>query len=262
MRVAASQKLLRDSGEAIFAARHQDASQGPLGKKIMKTRQRAFVGAQKGNALPRGPGTTPPMLSTPARRGHIWNNCRIFSTNSQTPLSTRPLYGGGSLGTPRPVFTPMCVQGLPMYLVKSLGTRGLVDTQCICPFRPTDSLGRRGRYIVYLRDPLSREGLYQIHGQSLNTHRGKHRSGGAQGLEIQISWTDILWTSRFRLTIHGASWGRQPREPGETSVCRGVKIAAGQFLPLSCRSITLTTRVFWGHFEGQFFVLKLRMFRG
>ena len=24
------------------------------------------------------------------------------------------------------------------------------------------------------------EGLYQIHGQSLNTHRGKHRSGGAQ----------------------------------------------------------------------------------
>ena len=35
-----------------------------------------------------------------------------------------------------------------------------------------------------------------------------------------------------------------PRGPSETSVCRGVKIAAGQFLPLSCRSITLTTRVF------------------
>ena len=35
-----------------------------------------------------------------------------------------------------------------------------------------------------------------------------------------------------------------PRGPSETSGCRGVKIAAGQFLPLSCRSITLTTRVF------------------
>ena len=30
-RVIASQKLPRDSGESIFAARHQDASQGPLG---------------------------------------------------------------------------------------------------------------------------------------------------------------------------------------------------------------------------------------
>ena len=32
MRVTASQKLPRDSGESIFAARHQDASQGPLGR--------------------------------------------------------------------------------------------------------------------------------------------------------------------------------------------------------------------------------------
>ena len=29
-RVIASQKLPRDSGETIFAARHQDVSQGPL----------------------------------------------------------------------------------------------------------------------------------------------------------------------------------------------------------------------------------------
>ena len=42
-------------------------------------------------------------------------------------------------------------------------------------------------------------------------------------------------------TLSGHS---SPRWPSETSVCRGVKIAAGQFLPLSCRSITLTTRVF------------------
>ena len=40
------------------------------------------------------------------------------------------------------------------------------DTLRICPF------------------PLvPREGLYQIHGQSLNTHRGKHRSGGAFTVE-------------------------------------------------------------------------------
>ena len=31
MREIASQKLPRDSGESIFAARHQDVSQGPLG---------------------------------------------------------------------------------------------------------------------------------------------------------------------------------------------------------------------------------------
>ena len=32
MRVIASQKMSRDSGESIFAARHQDVSQGPLGR--------------------------------------------------------------------------------------------------------------------------------------------------------------------------------------------------------------------------------------
>ena len=31
-RVIESQKLPRDSGESIFAARHQDVSQGPLGR--------------------------------------------------------------------------------------------------------------------------------------------------------------------------------------------------------------------------------------
>ena len=34
---------------------------------------------------------------------------------------------------------------------------------------------------MYLPDPLSRErGFARYMGQSLNTHRGKHRSGGAQ----------------------------------------------------------------------------------
>ena len=34
---------------------------------------------------------------------------------------------------------------------------------------------------------------------------------------------------------------RKPRGPGEASWCREAKIAARQFLPLSCRAITLTT---------------------
>ena len=50
----------------------------------------------------------------------------------------------------------MCVQGLPMYLVKSLS-------------RDKGS----GWYTMYLP-------LFALRGQSLNTHRGKHRSEGAQ----------------------------------------------------------------------------------
>ena len=73
----------------------------------------------------------------------------------------------------------VCLGMLPMYLVKSLsGTRSLVDTQCICPFRPKESVGRKGQiHCVSARPLVPREGLYQIHGQSLNTHQGEHRSG-------------------------------------------------------------------------------------
>ena len=35
-RVNASQKLPRDSGESIFAARHQDASRGPLSENLRR----------------------------------------------------------------------------------------------------------------------------------------------------------------------------------------------------------------------------------
>ena len=58
-----------------------------------------------------------------------------------------------------------------MYLVKSLSwDKGPVDTQCICPFHPTDSVGQKGRIHCVSSRPLVREeGLYQIHGQSL-TH--------------------------------------------------------------------------------------------
>ena len=40
---------------------------------------------------------------------------------------------------------------------------------------------RKGQiHCVSARPLVPGEGLYQIHGQSLNTHRGKHRSGGAR----------------------------------------------------------------------------------
>ena len=51
------------------------------------------------------------------------------------------------LGTPGPVFTPMCVYGLPMYLVKPLSRdKGSGRyTKCICPFHPKESVGQKGQ---------------------------------------------------------------------------------------------------------------------
>ena len=64
-----------------------------------------------------------------------------------------------------PVFT--------MHLVCTL--LSLVDTQCIRPFRPKESVGRKGQiHCVSTRPLVGRERLYQIHAQSLSTHRGKH----------------------------------------------------------------------------------------
>ena len=40
MRATASQTLLRDSGESIFAARHLDVLQGPLGSESPDSRFR------------------------------------------------------------------------------------------------------------------------------------------------------------------------------------------------------------------------------
>ena len=41
-------------------------------------------------------------------------------------------------------------------------------------------------HCVSARPLVPREGLSQIHGQSLNTHRGKHRSGGALSLATAV----------------------------------------------------------------------------
>ena len=71
-----------------------------------------------------------------------------------------------------------------MYLVESLSRdKGSGRYTMYLPhFALQIPWGEKGRYIVYLLDlPLVlREGLDQTHGQPLNTHRGKHRSGGAQ----------------------------------------------------------------------------------
>ena len=80
------------------------------------------------------------------------------------------------------------------------------DAKCMCPFRPTDSLGRKGQiHCVSTRPLVSREGSYQIHGQSLNTHWGKHRSGGAQKFQARLKCS--ILTSRTPHTKSGGLVG-------------------------------------------------------
>ena len=68
-----------------------------------------------------------------------------------------------------------------MYLVKPLSPdKGSGRYTLYLPLSP-QGIGRKGQIHCVSTGPLvPGEGLYQIHGQSLNTHRGKHRSGGAQ----------------------------------------------------------------------------------
>ena len=67
----------------------------------------------------------------------------------------------------------------PMYLVKPL-SRDKGSGRYRMYRHPKEPVGRKGQiYSVSARPLVPGEGLYQIHGQSLNTHRGKHRSGGA-----------------------------------------------------------------------------------
>ena len=69
-----------------------------------------------------------------------------------------------------------------MYLVKSLSRdKGSGRYTMYLSLSPYRFLGRKGQIHCVSTGPLvPGEGLYQIHAQSLNTHRGKHRSGGAQ----------------------------------------------------------------------------------
>ena len=69
-----------------------------------------------------------------------------------------------------------------MYLVKPLSRdKGSGRYTVHLPLSPQGSVGRKGQmHCASTRPLVPREGLYQIHGQSLNTHRRKHRSGGAR----------------------------------------------------------------------------------
>ena len=80
-----------------------------------------------------------------------------------------------------------------MYLVKSLSRdKGSGRYTMYLPLSPKESVGRKGQiHCVSARPLVPREGLYQIHGQSLNTYRDKHRSGGAQDVRCQELATEV-----------------------------------------------------------------------
>ena len=96
-----------------------------------------------------------------------------------------------------------------MYLVKPLSRDKGSGRYMYLLFSPTDCLGRKQQiHCVSTRPLVPGEGLYQIHGQSLNTHRGKHRSGGAQHedfsdlfLGIALRWEKSRDPNRESLAI-------------------------------------------------------------
>ena len=64
--------------------------------------------------------------------------------------------------------------------------------------------------------PFQNLRLYQLHGQSLNTHRGKHRSGGAQGKGKRLfgssrEGTKLAWTY-FKQFLQTFIYNGLPRE--------------------------------------------------
>ena len=87
---------------------------------------------------------------------------RNFAGMSRTPGGVRKVCAKklrAHFSFPTDLCLPRCVfRDCPcIWQSPSLGTRGLADIQCICLFALQISWGERGRYIVYLPDPLSRE---------------------------------------------------------------------------------------------------------
>ena len=83
------------------------------------------------------------------------------------------LFYGGTIGHPQTCVYPDVCLG-----IAHVSGKVPLPGQGICPFRPKQSVGRKGQiHCVSARPLLPGEGLYQIHGQSPNTHRGKHRLG-------------------------------------------------------------------------------------
>ena len=78
------------------------------------------------------------------------------------------------------VYPDMCVWGVPMYPVKSLSRdKGSGRYTMYPPFSPYRLLRAKGADALCIcQSPCPERGTYQIHGHSLNTHRGKHRSWG------------------------------------------------------------------------------------
>ena len=93
-----------------------------------------------------------------------------------------------------------------MYLVKSLPRdKGSGRYTMHLPLSPCRFLGAKGQIdCVSTRLLVPRQGLYQIHRQSLNTHQGKHRSGGAQSKHNQITRQSLA--SRLSARHVAASW--------------------------------------------------------
>ena len=92
-----------------------------------------------------------------------------------------------------------------MYLVKSLPRDKVSGRYTMyLPFSPYRFLGAKGQiHCVSARPLVPGKGLSQIYGQSLNTHRGKHRFGGARFWGPQISFwgedeVDMLGSGHLR----------------------------------------------------------------
>ena len=90
-----------------------------------------------------------------------------------------------------------------MYLVKSLSRdKGSGRYTMYLPLLPCRFLGAKGQiHCVSARALVPREGLYQIHGQSLNTHRGKHRSGGARKCKCECNQNGIKFQNNLRVRV-------------------------------------------------------------
>ena len=106
-----------------------------------------------------------PSLETPST---------IASTCSNSPCRKR---SPAKVGHPQTCVYPDVCLGIAHVSGKapSPGTGGLADTQCICPFRPKESVGEKGRYIVYLADPCPERGTWPD-----TWANPKHTSGSTQ----------------------------------------------------------------------------------
>ena len=114
---------------------------------------------------------------------------RVFEQT--TPLK-RTKRGGHfpwtTFGYPQTCVYPDVCLGIAHVSGKApLPGQGKREIHNVSALSPYTFLGAKRADTLYLPFSLVLgEGLYQIHGQSLNTHRGKHRSGGTQNLWLVL----------------------------------------------------------------------------